>query len=283
MGRGKGGQALKIIILRRDRCGRRGFGDIAREARRVALVATVLGVTVAAGPGHAGELSSTPDLRATSGGGVWQIAKTHTSSTNDVAYARSVIKKILQRTKTRQVSGGENLNVMEWTTQNGPEATMDGAVVYFKLFKSAFGFFNKRFNRFMRELPEEWDDFGKYQDAAKKFSNGDIKVANRMIIDIFEWFKPKQKMIGNQGGILILYAKDDGGGSMVAYADPNSYKSNNVAGILTGRSKIKKVVLSDDVLSLLPGADEFIQVILEDQEGLVSIEVPYILYEVPKR
>lgn len=274
---------MKIIFLRRDRCGRRGFGDIVREARRVALAAAVLGVAVAVGSGHAGEPASRPDLPAMSGGGVWQIAKTHTSSTDDAAYARSVIKKILQRTKTRQVSGGENLNVMEWTTQNGPEVTMDGAVVYFKKFKSAFGFFNKRFNRFMRELPEEWDDFGRYEDAAKKFSNGDINVANRMIIDIFEWFKPKQKMIGNQGGILILYAKDDGGGIMVAYADPNTYKSNNVAGILTGRSKIKKIVLSDDVLPLLPGADEFIQIILEDQEGLVSIEVPYILYEVLKR
>ena len=160
---------------------------------------------------------------------------------------------------------------------------MDGAVVYFKMFKSAFGFFNKRFNRFMRELPEEWDDFGRYEDAAKKFSNGDINVANRMIIDIFEWFKPKQKMIGNQGGILILYAKDGGSGSLVAYADPNSYKSNNVAGILTGQSYINRAKLSDDIFPLLPGADEFIQVILEDQGGLVSIEVPYILYEVPKR
>lgn len=160
---------------------------------------------------------------------------------------------------------------------------MDGAVVYFKLFKSAFGFFNKRFNRFLRELPEEWDDFGNYQEAARKFANGDINVANRMIIEIFEWFKPKQKMIGNQGGILILYAKGGGSGSLVAYADPNAYKSNNVAGMLTGQSYINRIKLSDDVFRLLPGAGEFIQIILEDQEGLVSIEVPYILYEVPKR
>ncbi len=112
---------MKIILLRRDRGGRRGFGDIAREARRVALVATVLCVAVAAGSGHAGELSPgnglqpTPDLRV----GVRQIATTHTSSTNEVAYARALIGKIVQRTKTRQVSGGENLNVMEWSTQNG--------------------------------------------------------------------------------------------------------------------------------------------------------------------
>lgn len=158
---------------------------------------------------------------------------------------------------------------------------MDGAIIYFKLFKSAFGFFNKRFDRFLRELPKEWDDYGRYQDAARRFSNGDINVANRMVIDIFEWFKPKQGMIGNQGGVLILYAKG-GAGILVAYADPNTYKSNNVAGVMTGQSYLERIVLSDDIFTLLPGADEFIQIIIEDQEGLVSIEVPYILFAVPK-
>lgn len=201
----------------------------------------------------------------------------------EVAYVKEFLKKIKQRTKTRQISGGENLNVMEWTTQEGPEATMDGAVIYFKLFKSAFKYFNDRFGRFLDDLPLEWDDYGKYQEAAKSFSNGDIRFVNNFIVDMFNWFKPKQKIIGNRGGILILFARGGGSGSLIAYGDPNDYKSNNVAGILTGQSYLSRVKLSDDVFFLPRGADEFIRVIFEDDEGPIRIDLPYLLYEVPAK
>ena len=213
---------------------------------------------------------------------VW-AAPAPAAGADEVANAKEFLKKIKQRTKTRQISGGENLNVMEWTTQEGPEATMDGAVIYFKRFKSAFKYFNDRFDKFLDELPEEWEDYGKYQESAKKFSNGDIRFVNNFVVDMFHWFKPKQKIIGNQGGVLILFARGGGAGSLIAYADPNVYKANNVAGILTGQSYLSRVKLSDDVFLLPRGADEFIRVIFEDDEGPIKIDLPYRLYKVPAR
>ncbi len=213
---------------------------------------------------------------------VW-AAPAPAAGADEVASAKELLKKIKQRTKTRQISGGENLNVMEWTTQEGPEATMDGAVIYFKLFKSAFKFFNDRFDKFLDDLPVEWEDYGKYQESAKKFSNGDIRFVNNFVVDMFHWFKPKQKIIGNQGGVLILFARGGGSGSLIAYGDPNQYKANNVAGILTGQSYLSRVKLSDDVFPLPRGADEFIRVIFEDDEGPIKIDLPYRLYEVPAK
>jgi hypothetical protein len=201
----------------------------------------------------------------------------------DIEQVRTIIAGIKQRTKTRQISGGENLNVMEWTTEDGSDATMDGAVVYFKKFASAFGYFNDRFTEFTGDLPKEWEDYGNYQQQAREISGGDINVVNRMIVDLFEWFKPKQRMIGNQGGVLIIFGRDGAGARMVAYADPNKYKDNNVAGVLTGQSYLNRIRLDGDVFRLLPGAGEFIRVILEDQGGVVRIEVPYILYNIPRR
>ncbi|MFQ5953573.1 MAG: hypothetical protein ACE5JZ_00745 [Kiloniellales bacterium] len=260
----------------------------------------VLGLSAAPVPAHTGAPSalsrsalldhrmassrgSIGTVSAKAGENFWNVQRRRTSGADEVEYATAFLKKIRQRTKTRQISGGENLNVMEWTTQKGPRPTMEGAIIYFKLFKSAFKFFNSRFNEFLEELPDKWEDYGKYQEPAKKFSNGDIKFANQFVIDMFNWFKPKQKIIGNQGGVLIFFSGGRGYGSMIAYTDPNEYKENNVAGILTGQSYIRRAKLSDDVFLLPKGADEFIQFIIEDQEGPVKIELPYILYKVPAR
>jgi hypothetical protein len=213
----------------------------------------------------------------------WQVKRRQVASASESEQIRGIIGSIQQRTKTRQIRGGENLNVMEWTLRDGPSPVMDGAIVYFKKFASAFKYFNERFDEFMRDLPRDWDGYGRYQEPAKRFSHGDIGVANRLIVDIFEWFKPKQEMIGNQGGVLIIYRTDGTGGAMVAYADRNRYKQSNVAGILTGQSYLQNIILGEDIFRLPPGADEFIRVIIEDQEGVVRIEVPYILFDVPAR
>ena len=120
--------------------------------------------------------------------------------------------------------------------------------------------------------------YGTRQDAAKRFSNNDIKAANQKIVDVFNWFKGKQGMIGNQGGVIFLYGQN---GYIAAYQDKNGYKENNVAGILTKRSSVENINISNDVFPMPPGLDEFVRLLLEDQQGNVKIEVPYILYEVP--
>jgi hypothetical protein len=190
----------------------------------------------------------------------WQVKRRQVASASESEQIRGIIGSIQQRTKTRQIRGGENLNVMEWTLRDGPSPVMDGAIVYFKKFASAFKYFNERFDEFMRDLPRDWDGYGRYQEPAKRFSHGDIGVANRLIVDI-----------------------DGTGGAMVAYADRNRYKQSNVAGILTGQSYLQNIILGEDIFRLPPGADEFIRVIIEDQEGVVRIEVPYILFDVPAR
>jgi hypothetical protein len=192
-----------------------------------------------------------------------------------------VIKSIKHRTKTRQIKGGDNLNVMEWTTHEGQRPEMEGAVIYFKNFKSAFGYMNDRLDEFKEELPREWDDYGAYQQAAKEFSNSDIGIVNQFIIDIFDWFKGKQELIANQGGVIVVYGNGRRNERLIAYGDGNRYKDNNVAGILTGISDARNIRLNNDLFNLPSGADEFLRVIIEDPDGIVRIDVPYILYRVP--
>lgn len=196
----------------------------------------------------------------------------------DVKLVWQRLRSVKQRTKTRQISGGDNINVMQFTTRDGSNVSMDGAIIYFKKFKTAFSYFNARFLEFFGNSPTRWEDYGTRQDAAKRFSNNDIKAANQKIVDVFNWFKGKQVMIGNQGGVIFLYGKN---GYIAAYQDKNGYKENNVAGILTKRSSVENINISNDVFPMPPGLDEFVRLLLEDQQGNVKIEVPYILYEVP--
>jgi hypothetical protein len=188
---------------------------------------------------------------------------------------------IKQRTKTRQISGGDNLNVMEWTTDEGDAPDMHGLLVYFKQFDSAFSFMNKRLGKFVEDPPDEWEDYGDYEGIAREFANDDIAVANQLIIDLVNWFRPKQDLIGDQGGVIIVFGQDGGAGALFAYADPSPYKDNNVSGLLTGHEYIAKVRVDDDVFVLPQGADGFFRTIAEEQGGLIGIEVPYVLHPVP--
>ena len=187
------------------------------------------------------------------------------------------LRGVKQRTKIRQIAGGDNLNVMQFTSGDGSNASMEGAIIYFKKFKNAFSYFNARFLEFFGNSPTSFEAYGPRKEAARRFGNNDVKAANQVIVDVFNWFKGKQEMIGNQGGVVFLYGKN---GYIAAYQDKNGYKENNVAGILTKRSFVENIKISDDVFPMPPGLDEFVRLLLEDQQGNVKIEVPYILYDV---
>lgn len=248
-----------------------------------ALLVTFLWMATAAAAARAAQ--DLPDAADPAAGAPMATGPQRDAGTEDddaqMNLVMDVVKSIKHRTKTRQISGGDNLNVMEWTTREGPDPRMDGAVIYFKNFKSAFGFMNDRLDEFEEDLPQEWDDYGDYQQAARKFSDNDIGFVNRFIIDVFGWFKDKQDLIANQGGVIMVFGDERRNGRLIAYGDHNKYKDSNVAGILTGISDARNILLDDNVFDLPCGAGEFLKVIIEDPDGIVKIEVPYILYAVP--
>ncbi len=78
----------------------------------------------------------------------------------DVETAQRLLRDASVRTKTKQISGGDNINVMEFSSASGQ--AVDGAIVYFKKFGAAFKFANQRFGDKMGELPQDWDGYKTY-------------------------------------------------------------------------------------------------------------------------
>ncbi|MEZ5648004.1 MAG: hypothetical protein R3E60_03500 [Alphaproteobacteria bacterium] len=200
----------------------------------------------------------------------------------DVEIARKLLREATVRTKTKQISGGDNINVMEFAPASGQ--SVDGAIVYFKKFGAAFKFANQRFGDKMGELPQDWDGYKTHADAVKAFAGNDVKVANAYFAEIFEWFKARQKTIGDQGGVLIVYEKSGRSGAMVAYADRNSYPENAVASVLSSKQAQNKIIFSPEVFRLKPNASKFFQEVFEDPEGSVKIaNKPYEFVEIPEK
>lgn len=197
----------------------------------------------------------------------------------DVETAQKLLRDASVRTKTKQISGGDNINVMEFSSASGQ--AVDGAIVYFKKFGAAFKFANQRFGDKMGELPQDWDGYKTYADSVKSFAGNDIKVANAYFGEIFEWFKARQKTIGDQGGVMIIYEKPGRPGAMVAYSDKNSYPENAVASLLSSKQALNKITFSSEVFRLKPNATKFFQEVFEDPEGTVKItNKPYQWVEI---
>jgi hypothetical protein len=183
----------------------------------------------------------------------------------DVETAQKLLRDASVRTKTKQISGGDNINVMEFSSASGQ--AVDGAIVYFKKFGAAFKFANQRFGDKMGELPQDWDGYKTYADSVKGFAGNDVTVANAYFGEIFEWFKARQKTIGDQGGVMIIYEKPGRPGAMVAYADRNSYPENAVASLLSSKQALNKITFSPEVFRLKPNATKFFQEVFEDPAG----------------
>ncbi len=200
----------------------------------------------------------------------------------DVETAQRLLREASVRTKTKQISGGDNINVMEFSTASGQ--AVDGAIVYFKKFGAAFKFANQRFGDKMGELPQDWDGYKTYADSVKAFAGNDVKVANDYFGEIFEWFKARQKTIGDQGGVMIIYEKPGRPGAMVAYADKNVYPENAVASLLSSRQALNKITFSPEVFRLKPNASKFFQEVFEDPQGTVKIaNKPYDWVEISEK
>lgn len=200
----------------------------------------------------------------------------------DVEMAQKLLREATVRTKTKQISGGDNINVMEFASASGQ--AVDGAIVYFKKFGAAFKFANQRFGDKMGELPQDWEGYKTHADAVKAFAGNDVKVANAYFGEIFDWFKARQKTIGDQGGVLIIYEKPGRPGAMVAYADKNSYPENAVASVLSSKQALNKITFSPEIFRLKPNAAKFFQQVFEDPEGTVKIaNKPYEWVEISEK
>ena len=204
------------------------------------------------------------------------------SEKRDIEEFRTRLKKVRQRTKTRQVDGISNVNVMEWSTQSGESPTMNGAVVFLKDIAGAYSFIDEQAMSFIRHPPRDWDYFGEYSEIAEQFSGGDIDVVNFLLMKMYFWFRAHKSFIGKFGGIIAFYEPKDGA-ILVIYSDKNKYKENNVSSFLTNLKNLNSIDISEDVFVVESGRRDFQDLVLEKEGGPVAIEVPYIRYEVPIR
>ena len=204
------------------------------------------------------------------------------SEKREIEEFRTRLEKIRHRTKTRQVDGISNVNVMEWTTQSEDSFTMNVAVVFLKDISGAYSFIDEQAMSFIRHPPRDWDYFGEYSEIAEQFSGGDIDVVNFLLMKMYFWFRAHKSFIGNLGGIIAFYEPDDGA-ILVIYSDRNGYKENNVSSFLTGQKYLNNIDMSEDVFVVESGRRDFQDLVLEKEGGPVAIEVPYIRYDVPTR
>ena len=204
------------------------------------------------------------------------------SEKRDIEEFRIRLEKIRQRTKTRQLDGISNVNVMEWTTNSDESPVMNGALVFLKDIAGAYSFIDEQAMSFIRRPPRDWDYFGEYSEIAKQFSGGDIDVVNFLLMKMYFWFRAHKSFIGNFGGIIAFYEPKDGA-ILVIYSDKNRYKENNVSSFLTNLKNLNSVDMSEDVFVVESGRGDFQHLVLEKEGGPVAIEVPYIRYDVPIR
>lgn len=191
------------------------------------------------------------------------------------------LPQIIQRTKVRQVNGIENINILEWTTESNNTPDMEGGVAFLKNFKGLYSLIDDKRDIFIVKPPHDWADYGAYAEIAKKFSKDNIELVNSFLIALYFWFKDHESFIGNQGGIIAFYGPDDNM-HLVVYTDLNTYKENNVTSFLTKKlkSRLNNIKLSRNIFIVKRGRKDFQDLMLENQDGPVGIEVPYILYPV---
>jgi hypothetical protein len=201
------------------------------------------------------------------------------SQRRDVKIYINILKRIKQRTKTRQLDGVSNVNIMEWTTQGGGTPKMEGVLIYLKDMKGAYGLIDDGAMDFIRNPPRDWRYYGELEEMARRFSRNNINVINRLLARLYVWFAAHREFLGKQGGIIAFFDPTDGA-ELVMFSDKKRRRDHNVSSFLADLSSLKDVILSERVFVVNDVRRDFQNMVLERDGGPVGIERPYILYPV---
>jgi hypothetical protein len=201
------------------------------------------------------------------------------SQRRDVRPFINILNRIQQRTKTRQLDGVANINIMEWTTRKGEAPKMEGVLIYLKDMRGAYDLISDGAMQFIMYPPRDWSYYGELEEMARRFARNNINVVNFFLARLYVWFAAHRKFIGKQGGIIAFYGPADGA-ELVMFSDKNRRRENNVSSFLSDLPSLKKVVLSERVFVVEAGRRDFQELVLEKQGGSIGIEKPYILHSV---